>query len=401
MVRPERRRKADVAAVVLIALAVVVASVVVWAGSDARATISEPAAHPAPDVPPTTSVPAALHEMWRARSPATPVPVVAGPAVVTGAGNEVLGRDPVTGQVRWRYARDIPLCTIGTAWDRALAVFRKEHNCSEITSLRGDSGLRGPQRNADAEFGTRLLSDGTYVTATGREAVESWRSDLVRTQQFGIPPALKNPGNNLKRPGCEYLSVAASDERVGLVEQCPREQGERITLIKTRPEDDEKPEEIFSTGLGSTGATVVAVSKKRAAVLTADRSELVVFDNSAAVVGTFPVRAAAPAGDANARVAATSKDGLVHWHTGVDTVALDPANLTPVWTAPDTLGPGTIFGERMIVPVPEGLAVLDPKTGARERVIPVDRQGYSGPVQLDSVGDVLVEQRGTELVALR
>ncbi|CAM00391.1 hypothetical protein A8924_1453 [Saccharopolyspora erythraea NRRL 2338] len=403
MVRPERRTKADLAAVVLIAVAVLAASVVVWAGSDARATISEPAAQSAPDLPDPESVrvPESLREAWREPSPATPVPVVAGPAVVTAGGNEVVGRDPATGQVRWRYARDIPLCTVGESWKRAIAVYRKDHNCSEVTSLRGSNGVRGPQRNGDAEFGTRLLSDGTYVTASGRRAVESWRSDLVRTQQYGIPPAMKNPDNNLKRPDCQYGSVAVGDQRFGLVEECPGEPGGRITLLKTKPEDDEKPEELFSTGLGLPGASVVAVSKDHAAVLAPDRSQLLVYDGNAAVVGSFPVRIGPRDTTANSRIEATTRDGQVYWFTGTDTVALHPDDLTPLWTAPDTLGPGTVVGGKLLVPVRDGLAVLDPATGARERVIPVDRQGYAGPVGLDSAGDVLVEQRGETLVALR
>jgi hypothetical protein len=400
VVRPERRTRTDLAVVALIVVAVLAGGAVLWFNSDARATVSEPAAQPIPEPPAAAGVPPVLTEAWRATSPATPVPVVAGPAVVTGSGNEVLGHDPMTGQVAWRYARDIPLCTVGAEWDRAIAVYRKSENCSEVTSLRGPTGVRGPQRNSDAEFGTQLLSDGTYVTATGQRSFESWRSDLVRTQQFGLPPAVKNPGNNMVRRECTYSSIAVGDERVGAVENCPQEQG-RVTVLKTHPEDDEKPEEVFSVSLGSNAAGVVAVTDEHVAVVLRDRSEVVVFNNSGSAVTRFPVRVGTPDLRANVQVESTVKGRRIYWHTGTDTVALDPETLTPLWTAPDTLGPGVGFAGKVLVPVPGGLAVLDPTTGNRERVIPVDRADYTGPVQLDAVGAVVLEQRGDTLVALR
>src|ERR1700758_4063907 len=48
MVRPERRTKGDVLAAAAIAVVVVVAAALIWWTSDARTTISRPAAVPAP-----------------------------------------------------------------------------------------------------------------------------------------------------------------------------------------------------------------------------------------------------------------------------------------------------------------------------------------------------------------
>ncbi len=401
MVRPERRTKADFATVAVIVVALLVGGIILWHRSDARATLSEPAAAPAPDPPRATSVPDTLTEAWRAPSPATPEPIVAGPAAVTGAGAEVIGHDPATGQVRWRYARDIPLCTVGAEWDRAIAVYQKSGNCSEVTSLEGSDGERGPQRNSDAEPGTRLLSDGTYLTATGRKVLETWRSDLVRTQQFGIPPALKNPENNMQRPDCQYSSVAVDDGRVGVAEQCPKEAGDRITVAKAKPQDEEDPEEVFSTGSGSSESSVVTVNKTRAAVALRDRSELVVYNSSGSVEKRFPVRLDEPGPPEEMRIEETTGDRTLYWHTGRDTIALDQDSMSPLWTIPDTLGPGTLLAGKLVVPVHGGLAVHDSHTGVRERVIPVDRQGFTGRILLDSVDGVLLEQRGDTLVALR
>lgn len=476
MVRPERRTRSDLVAVALILVAVVVAGLVVWLRSDARATDSEPAQRSIQRAAEPAEVPAALREAWRAPSAATPQPVVAGPAAVSAEGGEVFGHDPATGAVRWRYARDLPLCTVGSEWNRAIAVYRKEANCSEVSTLQGSTGVRGPARNSDAEFGTRLLSDGTYVTATGQRVLGTWRSDLVRTQQYGIMPALKNANNNIRRPDCSYPSTAVGNGRIAVIEDCPTDVHKRLTVLKAHPQDNEQPEEVFSTVLGGSEATAVSVTGNRTAVFLRDTGQLVVYNNATgSVQSQFPMPADAPVPadgvepvspdkvwtvavrpdvpqrerTARALAAALSRfdpriteqsvlagltaatpeqpyrvstlndeqyeqvedkvrgiggasvSGMRYWHTGTGTVALDSATLEPLWTVPDTLGPGALFGGKLLVPVRDGLAVVDRNTGARERTIPIDRQGWQGPVRVDSVGSTLLEQRGPALVALR
>lgn len=468
MVRPERRTRTDLVATALLVVAVLVAAVVLWRSSDARATVYEPTA-PMPNPAPATGIPTALKEAWRAPSPATPVPVVAGPAVVTGAGGEVLGRDPATGEPRWRYSRDLPLCTVGTEWDHAIAVHRGSHNCSEVSTLVGSTGERGPQRTTDAEYGTRLLGDGTYVTTSGN-MVESWRSDLVRTQQYGVPPDPRNPNNNLDRPECRRTSVAVGDSKVAVIEKCPRETIDRLTVLEARPEDDEEPEEVFSTGIDSTNSTAVAVNRSGAAVAAWQQGQLLVYDADGDLKKRYPLpRGSSARGNAPA-TASTAPDelralrldpshstdppevarslakalrpvdpsvteeailsdptqvarlseadyervddeveglpgvftsGIRYWYTGTATVALDSSTLRELWTMPDTLGAGMLYAGRLLVPVPEGLAVVDPSTGEKRGMIPVDRRGYTGPVELDSAGAIVLERRGDTLVALR
>lgn len=477
MVRPERRRTSDLVAVALLLVAAVAAGTLVWLRSDARATVSEPAPRPLTAEEPADHVPAELHEAWRAPSAATPVPVIAGPAAVSAEGNEVVGHDPVTGQPRWRYARDLPLCTVGSEWGRALAVYRKQQNCSEVSSLQGRTGVRGPARNSDAEFGTRLLSDGTYVTATGHRVLNTWRSDLVRTQQYGIMPALKNPDNNLQRPHCSYGSTAVGNGRIAVIETCPQEPSKRLTVLKAHPDDNEKPEQVFSTLVGGQDALAVAVTSSRTAVFLRDQNRLVVFNNSTgSVQQQYPMSAAGttappdgiaevstdrlwtislrpdvPQRERTARslAAALSRfdpriteqsllagmasaapdrpykvislddaqykvvedrlrglggaetSGLLYWSTGNTAVTLDVATLAPLWTVPGALGPGALHGGKLLVPVRDGIAVVDRNQGRQERIIPVDRQGWQGPVGLDSTGNTLLEQRGPTLVALR
>jgi hypothetical protein len=73
---PERRTKGDVLAAVAIVAVVAVAAALIWWTSDARATISRPAASPVPTLKVATALPTSLKQLWAAPSPKTTRPVV-------------------------------------------------------------------------------------------------------------------------------------------------------------------------------------------------------------------------------------------------------------------------------------------------------------------------------------
>src|SRR5512132_2835013 len=105
MVKPERRTKGDMVAAAAIAAVIAVVAALIWWTSDARATISRPAATPAPTLPSAKAVPTSLRQLWTAPSPKTTTPLVVGGNVITGDGRVVDGRDPATGNTRGTYAR--------------------------------------------------------------------------------------------------------------------------------------------------------------------------------------------------------------------------------------------------------------------------------------------------------
>ncbi|WP_028936821.1 hypothetical protein [Pseudonocardia spinosispora] len=406
MLRAERRRRGD-----LVAAAVLVAVVLLGAGliallAPVSHTTSITAVPPlqAPADPP--AVPAALTEAWRAPSAATSGPVAVGPAVVTGDGESVIGRDPLTGAERWSYRRDLPLCTVGSAWNMALAVFRNGEYCSEVTALQPDTGARGPQRNSDVRPDTRLLDDGYLVTATGSDHLETWRSDLVKTQEYGALRADLQPDTQ-PRPQCRHTSVAVTSGRVAVVERCPKEPGDRLTVLHPDGDESEKPVQEFSTVLQSAGTRVVAVTSSdsgaREAILMPNPPRLSIRGAGGAETAVYPL-ALPPedlAGDPPGEVVPTfSVPGAVLWWTGSSTIALDSTDLHPLWTLPGALGPGTVMAGTPLIPVPNAQLVVNPATGAVVRAIPVDRGAYQGPVSTAALGPILLEQRGPTLVAL-
>ncbi|HEX6353979.1 hypothetical protein [Actinophytocola sp.] len=439
--RTKFHRKRDVLVTALIAVAVLVGGLLLWQSSDIRATSSQTYDGPATSPARPTVFPPSLGEAWRAKSPATPEPVAVGPAVVTGNGGEVAGRDPLTGEVRWRYSRDLPLCTVSSAWQLAVAVYAKPDNflpdsdpraqggCSEVTALWPATGQRGRptqpdeqrdkpfqgQRNSDAELGTRLLSDGSYVTTTGSKLLTTWRSDLVMTMEYGKIGAIQNPDKQ-PRTGCTYGTVSVVTGKIAVIERCPIDASDRLTVYKATGNDDsEKPVVVASVVVGD-GAQVVAMSdqcrlnpanpdevQQCTAVALPNPNRLVVLNEKGEQVKTFELSIGANDlrdEPKDHTVAVNRATGAVYWFTGSKTIALSMDDLRPLWTVDDALGPGTAFAGKILVPVTGGLAVLDPATGEYVGRIPVDRGDYEGLVTMSKIGSIVLEQRGDTLVAL-
>ncbi|MGM1060175.1 Rv3212 family protein [Saccharothrix sp. Mg75] len=398
------RTTGDFIGVALVTAVVLVASLVVWFTSDARNTVSQVGSPQFDPLQPVTVMPPSLAESWRAPSGATPVPVNLDSVVVTGDGGEVVGRDALTGEVRWRYARDWPLCTVSAAWGRVFAVHRKDTNCSEVTTLDTASGKRGPQRNGDAEPGTRLLNEGSHVLTTGGSFAEVYRrDDLVRSMEYGRLRAIVNAGKQ-PRPDCSYGSFAVTGGKVAVLERCyTQDPSDRITVLKPNPEKSDEPQVISTSIVGEKNARVVAVTANRVAVVVPNR--LIVFDaDTGGLVSEHrvDVTAAELEGDPPGRVVPTfTSTANTYWFTGSRTIALSPVDLSPLWAVDGTLGAGTTLAGRLLLPVPSGLKVVDQVTGEQVAEIPVDRQGHSGPVEMATEGPVVLEQRGGTLVALR
>ncbi|SEL96513.1 Rv3212 family protein [Rhodococcus maanshanensis] len=404
MVAPERRTRADLIAAAAIAVVVVLAAGVIWLRSDARGTTSVTAETPATPADTALSIPESVTEIWRADSASTGRPVIAGGAVVTAEGGAVIGRDRDTGAQLWSYTRDLPLCGVIGAWNSVVSVYRDGRGCGSVTELAGANGARVAQRTSDADDAVVLSEDGTYVTSRGMHRMELWRSDLVRTLEFGRVDAPVNP-NTQPRSGCELLSSASSSTRLAVLERCPDEPADRLSILNPAPKDNTEPDEYGSSVLadldpGVTGARVLAVAGDRTAVyLPAGPStgaRVGVFDGAGTPVAMHPVPA-----DVSPDSKVVKVGSVYSWWTGSRVIALGATDFTPRWTIEGAIGPGALMAGQILVPVDGAIAVHDLSTGAEVRRIAVDRAGEQAPVTSAVVGTVLLEQRGDELVALR
>lgn len=410
MLAPERRTRVDLIVAVAIVVVVIVAAALVWFRSDARGTTSVTADKAPAPAETVLSVPETLSPVWRAPSGATSTPVVAADAVVvTAGGGTVVGRDRASGDELWRYERDLDLCGAVGAWDDVVAVYRDERGCSQATKLSGGTGTREAQRNSNADSEVTVSYDGTYVSSRGATRMELWRSDLVRTLEYGRVDAPVNP-NSQPRSGCELLDSGSSKARAAVLERCPGEQAARLTILDPAPDDDRKPKEFGSSVLAgldvdTRGARIIAVRGERTAVYlpagptSGDRIGIYGGDRQELAVYPLP-RPVGPEVLTAADGAREATGGTITWWTGTEVMLLDPRELLPRWAFVGALGPGAVMGNNLLVPVKSGIAVLELSSGRPLHTIPVDRGDYEGPITTAVVGGVVLEQRGDTVVAL-
>jgi len=405
MVRPERRTKGDIAAAAAIAVVVALTAALIWWTSDARATISRPAAVPATNPTPAKQVPATLKQLWTAHSPATTSPLAIGGTVITGDGRQVEGRDPGNGQSRWSYSRDTDLCGVSWLYRYAVAVYRDDRGCGQVSSLEGDNGRRGPARSGYADPHVRLSSDGTTVLSYGDTHLELWRSDMVRMLAYGETDARVKPSARGLHSGCRLISAGASSSAVSVLESCVNQADLRLVLLHPGKEDDEPQQHIVSEpGIKpDSGARVLTVFDNNTAVyLPAPQPRVEVIDETGATVSStlvpkppLPTATIAHAGN------------LITWWTGDSLMVFEANSLTLRYTiaAGDTaapLGPGVMMAGRLLVPITGAIGVYDPVSGANERYIPVDRAPSAAgkPVVPAVSGSRVFEQRGDTVAAL-
>ncbi|WP_024799792.1 hypothetical protein [Nocardia sp. BMG51109] len=404
MLAPERRTRADLLAAVAIAVVLAIAAVVVWVNSDARKTISEPAARAATVPTTAAALPATLRELWHEPDGANARALTSGGVAITGDGGTVTGRDPRTGGQIWKYERDLPLCGVESQFGTAIATYRDQRGCSQTTLLAADTGARRNARSSYMDRQLKLSVDGTYALALGANRLEVWRSDLVRTLEYGYVDAPVNVRTQ-PRKNCRLLSGASSSSRLGVLERCPDDAADRLTVLNPAPKDNSVPEEygthvLTEPGAVSDKARVIAVSDNRVALYLpgtgAEPPQFAVYDQAANFLAVH--RLNAPLAD-NLTTTRIGSAFLVF--TGNSLIALSATTFDPLWTASDALGSPALMAGKLLMPVPDGIAVVDPATGAQVSRIPVQRSDYHGEhISLAVVGSTLLEHRGNGLYAL-
>lgn len=397
-----------------LAVVVAVAASLIWWTSDARATISRPAAVPAPTPKPARGVPTALHQLWTAPSPASSSPVVVGGTVTTGTGRRVEGHDPGTGQTRWSYSRDADLCGVSWIYRYAVAVYRDDRGCGQVSTLDGSTGRRGPARSGYADPQVRLSSDGSTVLSAGDTHLELWRSDMVRMLVYGETDARVKPSARGLHSGCRLLSAAASSAAVSVLESCRDRPDLQLVLLRPGKDDDEPRRQVVAEpGVRpDSGARVVAVAENNTAVyLPSPQPRLDVVDETGTTVSSTLL----PTPPSRSAVASQAGD-LVTWWTGDALMVFEASTLMLRYTiaagkATAPLGPAAMMAGKLLVPVSDAIGVYDPVSGANERYIPVQRasgaprHGGEAREAREAVvpavsGSRVFEQRGDTLVAL-
>ncbi len=304
------RRRVDALVAAALTVLVLVAALIIWRGSDIRATaVGTAPSSAAPSA--AARVPTTLTQKWEL-STDPEYGAIASPygTVITADAHAVTGHDATTGAVRWSYARsNVTLCAIGSgdtqptelstwAGVRGILTVYADHGwCSQVTLLDPITGERLYQRTSPGEEGGQLAFGGPYAAWLGHDLLELWRHDLFRTIQYGNQP---NPVNSDgPHTGCTFTDIAIADQQFATVEHCQAKgSNARVLLNWATPSDapgdhhwdamHSQPRADIDTG--SPDARIVGITPDRVAVLvSAPGPAVVVYDASGNQTSRSPV----------------------------------------------------------------------------------------------------------------
>ena len=429
MIRAERKRPADRIAAAVIGAVTVAALGGTWFLSDARQTQHHSASAEIAPLSTPQQAPDQVQEVWRAPTlnrGTNQRPLVVDGAVVTETehGISVLAAD--TGVEAWNYSRQRELCGTAAAWNKVVTVFRGPAGCGDVVSFDHATGKYEGTRSAVSSENVSVISSNSRIGTVSDQRLELWRSDLVRTVEYGRVESPNEPKAQ-PRSGCRIHSALTRTDLLAVVDTCPSENG-NVTSLRfsdTTPEDSRVPEEKASVDLGTEAAVLVAIGQEAAVVYTGgDRPMLKAIGSDGTVLSETKTDHSPAADEYLTKIVGTdlpdrgpgqpktpsqpaflpATADLPHhmtWFDGQRLRSFAPVRLQPSFVVDNALGPGAFMGSEIIIPVPDGLLIADKTSGKTKRTIKLSRGDYRGPVSLAVAGSVIVEQRGAELVALR
>lgn len=414
--RPERRTKKDLIAAGAIAGVAVLTTAGVWLTSDAHNTEHRLATEPlqpglSAQSLSSETLPELMATAWSVADESDRPAVFDGGVLVT-QGSTAQMIDVRTGQPVWSYDNGHDVCGTAEAWNKAIVIFDTSRGCSEAISFTPADGSYLRTRAALGSPEATVIRSNDAVGVASEDRVELWRSDLVRQIEVGRVEAPVRTDDQ-KYTECSFTSALTRKNLLATMQHCPEAtfDGEKLVrLFGTDPEDSRAPETIHEYRVPA-GSELVAINQDHAA-LYAPGGLLQVLDES----GEFTEHKVKPSplidgraanGDTSLTQPLTAD--LPHnmtWWDGERLVAFMPSTLAPVWEVPGAVGTGAAFGNRALIPVRDGIAVVDWDAGKVLRTIAVSRENedgsaYDGPVILQVVAGQIIEKRGDQIVALR
>lgn len=398
---PLRRTRGDLIATGVIAAVAVLALLIAFFTAPIRQDKLTPAAEELPNggvlaiAPQSLQEGAALHDDSPDPRPLT----VAGLIVTYDKDSHTITGSTPDGKEQWTYKRGAELCGMAEAWDDVVAVYRTNIGCGDVVSIKATTGQYSHTRSSVAPDEVEVISSNDRVGTVAPSRTEIWRSDLVRTVEYGEVEAPQEPEFQ-PNPGCRITSAMTRTEFFALTEVC--DDGAWLRMQKATPEDSRKPELYESVEI-SEGSYLVAVGQEAAAVYDPGSSQVTSFNQDGKELASSEVPqsdllADSPTGVANPQIA-----DLPHhmsYYDGKNLMLLDPDTLAVTTIFADALGTGFGAGDRLVYPTAQGIAVANWETKSIDRVIPVNRHGHTGPVSIASAGATVVEKRGTDIAVL-
>lgn len=308
------------------------------------------------------------------------------------------------GSTAWTYSRDnVEICSLATAWDRVIITFRNGRGCGDAVSIDSATGTYADTRSANNSENVHAISSNDRVGTVSSDRVELWRSDLVRTVEYGDVEAKQEPGFQ-PNEACTINSALTRTELLVVSETCPTQPGTNFLRFQnTTPEDSRQPEISQDVPVTGDGVRLVAVGQSAAAVyVPGETSAIVSYDNAGNETSRTDVAPSAAINNSASPFAPATADLPHHmtWFDGERLYLFTPTALRVDHVIESAIGTGVSAGDRALIPVRDGIAVFNWTTGGQERIIPVNREGYNGDVHLALADGNIIEAREGELVAL-
>ena len=406
--RSERRSAKDFLAVAGIsavaAVAVVGAVVTADSGEVSHTVATEPVHAPAQSSAQASAQQLqGVREVWRSPNETPQLNAQRGGVLLQDGSHHVTMKEVATGREVWEYTAADPICGAEMNWSQTILVMRSNKGCGEVVSLQTSTGQYSNTRAGLASQDVAVQRSNDHVGTISDRRVELWRNDLVRTVEVGHVEVPTQPGKQ-KHAGCAIGSALWRTELLAVIQNCA--DNSVVRLMKATPEEASEPEDHGEWELPR-GSTLVAIGQDRAVAYVPASAggapEFRIFHEDGKTVDTAPAAASDLLESQNSDGFSAATADLPHqmtWWDGQRLVAFNPATMLPEWTIDNAIGTGAAMGERALIPVAEGIAVVNWNDGHVDRVVPVDRSGYAGPVTLTVSGTFIIEQRGGETVAM-
>ncbi|MBA1834570.1 hypothetical protein GC584_10165 [Corynebacterium sp. zg912] len=326
-------------------------------------------------------------------------PLVANGLVVTYNDHTLTATTP-EGETVWTYERPNELCLVDQAWGKVVATYRDNAGCGDVVAIDAKTGTYAGTRSAIAPERVVRLASNDRVGYASSERAEVWRSDLVRTVEYGYVEAKQEP--DMQPHECTITSALTRTELVAVTEVC--DDGAFLRLQEATPEDSRKPEVLADVEI-SPDAYLVAISQDAAAVYDPTASEVRGYNKEGTSISSSSVPQmdspeVGPDGIIKNLPVADLPHHMTYWENN-SLLLMEPAALAVTGVFQGALGTGFSAGEKLLYASDSGIAVVDWDKNAVDTIIPVDRGGYTGPVHITSAGATVVEKRGDQVVVLR
>ncbi len=330
--------------------------------------------------------------------------------------------DLSTGEERWHYRRDIRLCALSTSDGLVVATFDGPAGCGETVSLRPETGQYFSTRRSLVSKSPAAIRSNTHSGVYSDHFLELWRNDLVRVVEYGDIPATAEP-NLQPHPECSIVSALTRVEFLAVLNDCAGTA--RLVLQDAKPDESREPEVAADIDLGAStpDMRLVAIGQDTAAVAMGDGVRS--YRSDGTLLSSTPLPPPAPAASAVISAPTPGKDetalprvpltaDLPHhmtWFSPSGLIGFNPNELDRAFEFPEATGTPAAWGKHMLMPVADGIAVIDgdtlkvigtlllpPVSNANGTEAP--SASAAGPTALSVVGNTLLVQRGHRISAM-